>query len=58
MEFMSGGDLKEHMYEVEVFSEKRAKFYIAEITLAIQFLHRHGILHQDLKLENVLVGSD
>jgi novel protein kinase C epsilon type len=58
MEYMSGGDLWEQLDEVEVFSEKRAKFYAAEITLAVQFLHQHGILHRDLKLENVLVGSD
>ena len=58
MEYMSGGDLKKQLDEVEFFSEKRAKFYTAEITLAIQFLHQHEILQQDLKLENVLVGSD
>ena len=53
-----GGDLKEQLDEVDVFSEERAKFYAAEITLTIQFLHEHGILHRDLKLENVLVDSD
>jgi len=55
---MSGGDLKKQLDEVEVFSEKRAKFYAAEITLAVQFLHQHGILHRNLKLGNVLVSSD
>jgi novel protein kinase C epsilon type len=58
MEYMSGDDLKEQLNELEVFCERRTKFYAAEITLAVQFLHRHGILHRDLKLENVLVGSD
>jgi len=58
MKFMSGGDLKKQLDEIEFFSEKRAQFYAAEITLAVQFLHQHGILHQDLKLENVLVCSD
>jgi novel protein kinase C epsilon type len=58
MEYMSGGDLMAQLEEVGVFSEERAKFYTAEITLAIQFLHQNGILHRDLKLENVLVGSD
>jgi novel protein kinase C epsilon type len=58
MEYMSGGNVKEQLDEVEVFSEERAKFYAANITLGIQFLHQHGILHRDLKLENVLVGSD
>jgi len=58
MEFMSGSDLYEQLDEVEFFSEKRTQFYAAEITLAVQFLHENGILHRDLKLENVLVGSD
>ena len=58
MEFMSGGDLQHQLDEVMFFSEKRTQFYAAEITLAVQFLHQHGILHRDLKLENVLLGSD
>ena len=58
MEYMSGGNLKEQLDEAKYFSEKRAQFYAAEIVLAVQFLHQHGILHRDLKLENVLVGSD
>jgi serine/threonine protein kinase len=58
MEYMSGGDLWKQLYQVKVFSEKRAQFYAAEITLAVEFLHQLGFLHRDLKLENVLVGSD
>jgi serine/threonine protein kinase len=58
MEYMSGGDLKAQLDKVQFFSEEGAKFYAAEITLAVQFLHQHGILHRDLKLENVLVDSD
>jgi serine/threonine-protein kinase greatwall len=46
MEYMSGSDLKEVLDEVEIFSEKRTQFYAAEITLAVQFLHQHGILHR------------
>jgi novel protein kinase C epsilon type len=58
MEYMSGGDLKEQLNEVGIFSEKTTKFYAAEISVAVEFLHQRGILHRDLKLENVLVGSD
>jgi len=57
MEYISGGDLKEQLDEVEFFSEKRAKFYAAEITLSVQFLHQFGILYQDLKLESKLFAE-
>ena len=46
MDYVSGGNLKDLLDEVEVFSEKRTQFYAAEITLAVQFLHQHGILHR------------
>ena len=46
MDYMSGGDLKGQLDKVQVFSEKRAQFYTAEITLALQYLHQHGIVHR------------
>lgn len=55
--FMSGGYLEEQLNEGESFGEKRTTFYAAEITVAIQLLHQSGILHWDLKLENVLTDA-
>jgi serine/threonine protein kinase len=46
MEYVSGGNMAKELERVRVFSEKRAQFYTAEITLALEFLHRYGILHR------------
>jgi novel protein kinase C epsilon type len=45
LEYASGGNMAKELQMVRVFSEKTAQFYAAEITLALEFLHRYGILH-------------
>lgn len=37
------------------FEENMARFYIAEVILALRDLHRNGIIYRDLKPENILL---
>ncbi|XP_047311382.1 protein kinase PINOID-like [Impatiens glandulifera] len=60
MEFCSGGDLHSlrHKQPQKRFSLNSARFYAAEVLVALEYLHMLGIIYRDLKPENVLVRSD
>lgn len=59
MPYMNGGELFFHLSEGEdVFGEERAKFYAAEITLAIAYLHENGVLYRDLKVTRKIFAHD
>ena len=58
MEYINGGELFYHITKERKFSEERTRLYVAEITLALGYLHTKGIVYRDLKLENLLLDSD
>ena len=58
LDYFTGGELFFHLKAEHKFTEDRARFYAAEIVLAIEILHHHTIAYRDLKPENVLLDTE
>jgi serine/threonine protein kinase len=58
MEYLIGGDLSSVLQELGRLPEATARFYVAELVLALEYLHDHGIIHRDIKPDNMLLAAD
>ncbi|PYH37411.1 kinase-like protein [Aspergillus neoniger CBS 115656] len=56
LEFAGKGELYKHLQRENQFPEWKAAQYIAQMTNALQYLHRKHVIHRDIKPENILVG--
>lgn len=57
LEYCPGGDLSQYLQAEDYFSEERARIYISEILLAIEDLHKRGIIFWDLKPDNIVLDK-
>jgi len=55
MELMEGGELYDEIVKRKTFTEKDAAEITRQLCEALQYLHARGIVHRDLKLENLLL---
>lgn len=58
MDYIPGGDLMSLLIKFGVFEETLARFYIAELVLAVESVHKMSFIHRDIKPDNILIDRD
>ena len=58
MDLLTGGDLRYHIAHKRTFSESQTKFIIANMLLALEYIHSKNIIHRDIKPENLVLESN
>ena len=58
LDYLPGGELYTHIYPHRNLRYEDARFYIAEIVLAVEHLHRFDVVHRDIKPENIVLDAE
>lgn len=58
LDFCPGGELFFYLQQIGRFKEKAARFYAANVVLALRYMHSKNILYRDLKPENIMVDAN
>lgn len=58
MELMSGGELFDRIAQVDKHDENDARIVMRDVLSALAYIHQKGIMHRDMKPENLLLSAD
>ena len=58
MDYLPGGDLMNLLIKKEILTEEEARFYTAEMILAVDSVHKLNCIHRDLKPDNILIDKN
>jgi serine/threonine protein kinase len=58
MDFLPGGDFMSLLMKKDILTEEEAKFYTAEMILAVDDVHKMNTIHRDLKPDNILIDKN
>lgn len=57
MDYLSGGELRDHLSACDSFSEALTKFFVGCLVLGLEYIHAHKIIHRDIKPENIVMDK-
>ena len=58
MDLLTGGDLRYHIAHKKTFTENQTRFFIANMLLALDYIHSQNIIHRDIKPENLVLDKN
>ena len=57
IDYLNGGDLRFHLCQKHLFSEEQTKFFLANLILGLEYIHKNNVIHRDIKPENLILES-
>ena len=58
LDLLTGGDLRYHIGKQKTFTEQETKFFIANLILSLEYIHKQKVIHRDIKPENLVLDSN